>query len=54
MTSGTAVVVGPSETLSVTVDPFGAALFAEGAWSRTVSAGSFDWTSMRRTAKPSP
>ena len=33
VTSGTAVVVGPSETLSVTVDPFGAALFAEGAWS---------------------
>ena len=54
MTSGTAVVVGPLETLSVTVEPWGATLFAEG-----ISApGRFPPArSMRspgaRTAKPS-
>ena len=52
VTSGTAVVEGPLETLRVTVDPLGAALFADGLWLTTVSAGSFDCTSWRLTAKP--
>ena len=36
----------------MTVEPWGATLFAEGISTRTVSAGSFDATSCRRTAKP--
>src|SRR4029078_4815097 len=53
-TSGTTRSFGPLETDRVTVEPFGARLFAGGSCCTTVSLGSFDSTSLRATAKPAP
>src|SRR5207244_8214791 len=52
VTSGTAAVVGPFETPSVTVDPRGCSVFAPGSIPTTVPFGSFESTSRFATANP--
>ena len=52
VTSGTADVVGPLDTFSVTVAPFPANEFPAGLWSTTVPFGWFESTSTRDTLKP--
>src|SRR5690242_7182382 len=52
VTSGTWLVVGPLETLSVIVEPFGWKLPADGLSPTTVSFGWSESTSFRATANP--
>src|SRR5919202_6533452 len=52
VTSGTAVVFGPFDTVSVTVEPLGANVLPFGSWSVTVPEGSFESLSTRSTRKP--
>src|SRR5205085_3065551 len=51
-TPGTRVVFGPFDTASVTVEPFGATVFAPRSSLSTVSAASFEALFTRSTAKP--
>ena len=52
VTSGTGVVDGPFDTVSVTVEPGGAAMPPAGSCAITVPVGWFESTSLRATSKP--
>ena len=54
VTSGIDVVVGPFETVSVTVEPLAASELPFGSWPTTTSFGWSSSTSRRATAKPAP